>query len=528
MPVRTHMQFGNRARAAMRRGIMEGLRLVETTLGPRGRMVVMHTVFGDPFSVIPPKLSRDGETVLAAAEIGSPIERIGIHLLQRVASEMRSEVGDGTTTCIVLAGHLALEMLSLIERGISPDDMVADLEEALPILLSELRTLARSVAPEILLRLPHSIGGGSTHLGEWVVQALDAVGFQGRVHVAVDDRLEAPPFRLEIQQEATFHWPLAEPHLCSAEGPALLCLSQQPLEDVQATVSLLEHAHEQECGIVFVAPGYSEPVLELLTLNVQQGTVPITALRIPHTSDWRTIILHDLAFLSQGEVVDVIAGATYNTVKYGSIESLLLADEQVSLRFRPVPEQQMRQRVNILQTALARLSSPLERERIQERLSFLLPTATLWLAAPTQVLAANRVTLAYNALAWVRAAVSGGVVPGGGVALWQLGRRMEGSTNPVHLALARALVAPLQVILRNAGVEYAFIRASLSDGTSVYDVEKREVVDPWQVGLLDPVPVIEQCIRKAISMSSLLARTETCLVQEPVEAAISTYERAAR
>jgi len=491
-------------------------------------MVVMHTVFGDPFSVIPPKLSRDGETVLAAAEIGSPIERIGIHLLQRVASEMRSEVGDGTTTCIVLAGHLALEMLSLIERGISPDDMVADLEEALPILLSELRTLARSVAPEILLRLPHSIGGGSTHLGEWVVQALDAVGFQGRVHVAVDDRLEAPPFRLEIQQEATFHWPLAEPHLCSAEGPALLCLSQQPLEDVQATVSLLEHAHEQGCGIVFVAPGYSEPVLELLTLNVQQGTVPITALRIPHTSDWRTIILHDLAFLSQGEVVDVIAGATYNTVKYGSIESLLLAYEQVSLRFRPVPEQQMRQRVNILQAALARLSSPLERERIQERLSFLLPTATLWLAAPTQVLAANRVTLAYNALAWVRAAVSGGVVPGGGVALWQLGRRMEGSTNPVHLALARALVAPLQVILRNAGVEYAFIRASLSDGTSVYDVEKREVVDPWQVGLLDPVPVIEQCIRKAISMSSLLARTETCLVQEPVEAAISTYERAAR
>lgn len=524
MPVRTHIRIGSEARSAIKQGILMGLRLVETTLGPRGRMVVMHTVFGDPFSVIPPKLSRDGETVLAAAEIGRPVERVGIHLLQNLAAEMRTEMGDGTTTCIVLAGHLAVETLSLIERGIAPTDIAASLEEALPILLDELHAHARPSTPELLLRIPGYAGGG-THLGEWILQALDAVGYQGNIQVAVDDQPGASPFRLELQQGVTFHWPLAGPHLNTAYGSALLALIQQPLENVQAAITLLELAHKHDKGILFIAPGYSEAVLELLTLNARQETIPITALRVPHTPDWRNVIFQDLALLSRGQVIDSVAGITANTVNLGRVEHISLEDDHVSLSFEPIPTEQLSQQIQALQGALAHNPTPLERERLEERLRFILPAATLWLSAPTQVLAANRVTIAQNALSCVRAAAKSGVVPGGGVTLWQLGHRIPDRVGLARPALEKALASPLYAILRNAGVEYASVQASLCGGASVFDVQKQGIVNPWEVGLLDPVSLLEQCIHKAISLSILLARTEVSLVQEPVESPIITYEQ---
>ena len=133
----------------------------------------------------------------------------------------------------------------------------------------------------------------------------------------------------------------------------------------------------------------------------------------------------------------------------------------------------------------------------------------------------DRVDDALNA---TRAAVQEGVVVGGGVALVQGGKALEGlkgenSDQEAGIAIVRrALEAPMRQIAENAGVDGAVVAGKVresDDRTFGFNAQTEEYGDMFKFGVIDPAKVVRTALEDAASVAGLLITTEAMIAEKP-------------
>jgi chaperonin GroEL len=160
----------------MGRGVSIVGTAVATTLGPKGRNVVIQSPSG-------PIVTKDGVTVAKHIELEDPYEDLGAQLCKQVSAKTNDVAGDGTTTATVLANALVSAGLKYISSGGNPISVKIGMENAAEKVVGIIERLAKPIESKEQITFVATISGNEVEVGQIVADAMEAVGKDGVITI---------------------------------------------------------------------------------------------------------------------------------------------------------------------------------------------------------------------------------------------------------------------------------------------------------------------------------------------------------
>lgn len=524
--------FQPAARRALQRGIHQIVEAVRPTLGPRARTVASASLLGDHKA---PELLEDGGLV-ARRIIGipDPDENMGAMLVRNLLWRVHEQVGDGTATAAVLFRAVFDRGLRYVAAGGNAMQLRRTLaEDGLRAVLSALGGMARPVHGKAqLARLAESICG-DRELARMLGEIFDILGPYGHLEIEAGRSRQV---EREYAEGIVWRTSLLSRHLTTdaaspiarLENPLVL-VSDAEVDDPAALLPALELAIQSRAsGLVLVAGKLSDNAVGLLVAN--RAKLKVIAVKSPGMgSEEQADALADLAVLTGGRAFLRAAGDSLARVQAGDLGRVRRAwAERTS--FGVVggggDPRALRRHIADLRAAFQVADDAAERTRLQQRIGKLLGgSATLRVGGATETEVNVRKALAQRSADALRAAVGGGVVPGGGTALLAcrpavqrlLDRTDDPDARAAYRLLIEALAEPARAILANAGEEPGR-RLGEAERTGPgfgFDVVSGQVVNMAEAGILDALAVQRAVAHAAIS-SAALALTVEALVHRRV------------
>src|SRR3954469_23005049 len=422
------LHFNQQARRLLQAGVDELANTVKVTLGPKGRNVVLERLAGAPV------ITNDGVSIAREIELTDQFKNMGAQLVREVANKTSDLTGDGTTTATLLAQAIVREGMRALEDGANPVLLRRGIEEATAALVAELRRMARPVQGRDELRHIATIAAKEDEvIGEAVADALDRVGAEGVVTIEESD---LPGIGVDFVEGMHVENGWVSPYMAGDrarmetvfEDPYIL-MTTKPISHAQDLLPALDQVMKAPRPLVILAEKVDGSALGMLVANNQHQTLQAVAVRAPGFGHRRIDHLGDLAAFTGGQVIAEEAGLTLAHVKPESLgrarRVIVTADSTTFIEGGGSPEA-VAARLAEIRAELARASEPRDVEVLQERLARLSrPLAVIGVGAPTDVVLKERMRRTEGALAATQAAVSEGIVPGGGTALLRSGPALD-------------------------------------------------------------------------------------------------------
>ncbi|MDD2722582.1 MAG: chaperonin GroEL [Methylovulum sp.] len=523
-------------------GINQVARAVAVTYGSVGPTVmIQHRTDG-----MMPVFTRDGVTVANAVVIQDRIADLGGRMLRDVAGAMSRQVGDGTTTAIVLAQALAQGCLKSVAAGFHPMQLKKGLDVALAVVEKYLLDNAvTSGASDWVEKIALVASKNETKAGKLIAQALSELGLQRELTFLPGNGLED---ELAIVDGIQYGQGYLSPYFVTdktraeavLENPYILFYDRE-ISDLMALVPILEQVKAEGRPLLVIAEDVVDKALTGLLLNHVRGIFKVVAVKPPGFGDKRVNRLRDLALLAGGEAILDLPGLS------GVLERVGL--EQLGQAQRAVITESSTTIIGATgePAAIAQLSENLRQEaelilakkpgvgsatgnkhdfdELQERLALLSgKTGTFSVGGNTDFEIKERMVRIENAYLSARAALAEGVLPGGGVALYHCGEVLEkaiaenaGQQQGFHI-LQQALAAPLLTIIQNANLNTETVIDRLSkpgDNHITVNTENQCYGNFLEIGIIDPVKVMRLALRNAVSVVGTLITSETVVMEVP-------------
>jgi len=514
--------FNFEARQALARGVDQVADLVKVTLGPKGRNIVIEQRIGYPI------ITKDGVTVAKHVNLPDPKENMGARLCREVASQTNHEVGDGTTTSIVLAQALVQGGLLLVEAGADPILLKKGMEQAVQHVCAEIERVSVPATAEKVLQVA-SIAGKSLLIGELIAQGMDRVGANGMI--TVQETIEGRTF-LEGTEGMELEGGYLSPYFVSEgekmavqlENPYVL-LIDQVIDNIQQVKRVLNWCAWEKKPLLIVAHQVSKDVLGLLISHNQNGEGKAIAVQTPGYGSYRLGILEDLAVVTGGSVIVKMLGMSLaNTEKsmLGRAEKIIVERHKTIVIGGSGKAELKEKQIRSLKVLLRQTSGSEAKEKLQERIARLSGgMAVIRVGAETKIALRELKDRVIDALQASKAAVESGVVPGGGSIFMRAAKvlaELQALTTDEQAGISliqSALEVPLRQIVTNAGGngnKIVEMSRSLEDGRG-YDAMSGKFVDMMAAGIVDPAKVSATALRKAMGIASILLTTESLIAK---------------
>ncbi|MFT6452899.1 MAG: chaperonin GroEL [Halocynthiibacter sp.] len=521
------VKFGTDARNRMLRGVNVLADAVKVTLGPKGRNVVIEKSFGAP------RITKDGVTVAKEIDLEDKFENMGAQMVKEVASRTNDEAGDGTTTATVLAQAIVREGLKSVAAGMNPMDLKRGIDTAVATVVAAMKAAARPVADSDEVAQVGTISAnGEAEIGRQIADAMQKVGNEGVITVEENKGLETETTVVEGMQ---FDRGYLSPYFVTnadkmiAElDDCLVLLHEKKLSSLQPMVPLLEAVIQSQKPLLIIAEDVEGEALATLVVNKLRGGLKIAAVKAPGFGDRRKAMLQDLAILTGGQVISEDLGMKLESVTMdmlGSAKTIKITKDETTIVDGHGDKKEIEARVAQIRTQIEETTSDYDREKLQERVAKLAGgVAVIRVGGMTEIEVKERKDRVDDALNATRAAVQEGVIVGGGVALVQAGKKLEGlkganSDQDAGIAIVRrALEAPLRQIAENAGVDGAVVAGKVRESNDVnfgFNAQTEEYGDMFKFGVIDPVKVTRTALEDAASISGLLITTECMIADKP-------------
>jgi len=518
------LHFNHDARRRLQAGVDELADAVKVTLGPKGRNVVLERLTGAP------TITNDGVSIAREIELSDPFKNMGAQLVREVATKTSDLTGDGTTTATLLAQGIVREGMRTIDEGANPMLLRHGIEVATECVVTHLRMQARPVSGRDDLRHVATIAGKEDELiGEAVAEALDHVGEEGVVTV---EESPLPGISVEFVEGMLVENGLVSPYMATDqtrmetvyEDPYIF-MTTKPISAVQDLMPLLDQVMKQPRPLVILAEKVDGAALGMLVHNSAHGTLEAVAVRAPGFGHRRIAHLKDLAAFTGGEVITEEAGLTLENVRreyLGSARRVIVTEHSCTFVEGAGTPEAIETRLGQIRNEAERAPHENDREIARERLAKLASRlAVIHVGGATDVVLNEKRHRTEGALAATRAAVSEGIVPGGGTALLRAEEALEGLELEGDYAtgadlVRRVLSEPLYWIATNAGYDGRAaidqVRA-MSNGGGL-NALTGEFGDMLEGGVIDPVRVTRLTIENAASVAALLLTTEAVVAEE--------------
>ena len=523
------VKFGTDARNRMLKGVNILADAVKVTLGPKGRNVVLDKSFGSP------RITKDGVSVAKEIELDDKFENMGAQMVKEVASRTNDEAGDGTTTATVLAQAIVKEGMKSVAAGMNPMDLKRGIDLATSKVVEAIKAAARPVNDSDEVAQVGTISAnGEASIGRQIADAMQKVGNEGVITVEENKGLETETTVVEgMQFDRGYLSPyfVTNPDKMIADlEDCMVLLHEKKLSSLQPMVPLLEQVIQSQKPLLIIAEDVEGEALATLVVNKLRGGLKIAAVKAPGFGDRRKAMLQDIAILTGGQVISEDLGMKLESVTMdmlGSAKKITITKDETTIVDGAGEKAEIEARVAQINTQIGETTSDYDREKLQERLAKLAGgVAVIKVGGMTETEVKERKDRVDDALNATRAAVQEGVIVGGGVALVQAGKSLDGLTGEnsdqnAGIAIVRkALEAPLRQIAENAGVDGAVVAGKVRESTDLtfgFNAQTEEYGDMFKFGVIDPAKVTRTALEDAASIAGLLITTEAMVADLPAK-----------
>jgi len=521
------VKFDTDARNRMLKGVNVLADAVKVTLGPKGRNVVIDKSFGAP------RITKDGVTVAKEIELEDKFENMGAQMVKEVASRTNDEAGDGTTTATVLAQAIVREGLKSVAAGMNPMDLKRGVDLATVKVVEAIKNASREVKDSDEVAQVGTISAnGEADIGQQIAGAMQKVGNEGVITVEENKGLET---ETDVVEGMQFDRGYLSPYFVTNADKmtveledAIILLHEKKLSSLQPMVPLLEQVIQSQKPLLIIAEDVEGEALATLVVNKLRGGLKIAAVKAPGFGDRRKAMLQDLAILTGGQVISEDLGMKLESVTMdmlGSAKKVSITKDETTVVDGAGEKAEIQARVAQIRNQIEETTSDYDREKLQERVAKLAGgVAVIRVGGMTETEVKERKDRVDDALNATRAAVQEGIVVGGGVALVQAGKHLEGVTGDnndqnVGISIVRkALEAPLRQIAENAGVDGSVVAGKIRESNDLkfgFNAQTEEYGDMFKFGVIDPAKVVRTALQDAASIAGLLITTEAMVADKP-------------
>ncbi|BDT94368.1 60 kDa chaperonin [Nocardia sputorum] len=520
------IEFDEKARRALERGVDKLADAVKVTLGPRGRHVVLAKSFGGP------TVTNDGVTIARDIELEDPFENLGAQLVKSVATKTNDVAGDGTTTATVLAQALVRAGLKNVAAGANPIAVGSGIAKAADAVSEALLALATPVSGEQAIAQVATVSSRDEEIGEMVGKALTTVGKDGVVTVEESSTLQT---ELVVTEGVQFDKGYLSPYFVTDPDSqqavledVFVLLHREKISSLPDFLPLLEKIAESGKPVLIIAEDVEGEALSTLVVNAIRKTIKAVAVKAPFFGDRRKAFLDDLAVVTGGTVVNPDLGISLREAgldALGKARRVVVTKDDTTIIDGAGSAADVQARVAQLRREIESTDSDWDREKLEERLAKLAGgVAVIKVGAATETALKERKYRVEDAVSAAKAAVEEGIVPGGGTALVQAaGKLVElrdslSGDEAVGVEVVRtALQAPLYWIATNAGLDGAVVVSKVAEGKDGFNAATLTYGDLLTDGVVDPVKVTRSAVVNAASVARMVLTTESAVVDKPAE-----------
>jgi chaperonin GroEL len=520
-----------------RRRVLAGARVlyeaVSTTMGPKGRNVVLSKSYGAP------TVTHDGVTVAKGVELGDVDDetlgyKVGAELIKQAASKMNDVAGDGTTTVTVLTYNILYEANKLIAAGHNPMLLRKGLEAAAQTVIAKLDGLREDIqGKKSRIAEVATISAGDAEIGSLIADVMDKIGRDGVVTVEEGQSLT---LESEVVEGFTFDKGFVSVYMVTDtarmeavyDKPAIL-ITDRKISSIQEFLPVLEKlAQSGKKDLVIIAEDVEGEALGTLVLNRLKGVFNTVAIKAPGFGDRRKEILEDIAVLTGATVISEDRGITFDNAELsmiGSARKVIVGKEDTTIIEGTGAAAEIQARVKQINAQIDQSKSEYDREQLEKRRAALSgKVAVIKVGGATETEIEEKKFRVDDAVAAVKAALSEGVVAGGGVTLINLSSAVAIDKNDDDAVAAgktllkKALEQPFRILLTNAGLnadEWLPQVKQSKPGMGLDVTAPKGIIDLKAAGIVDPARVTKEALLNAVSIAGTSMTMGALVVEVP-------------
>ncbi len=401
--------------------------------------------------------------------------------------------------------------------------------------VDELRSLSRPVKTRNEKAQVATIAAhNDTAIGELVAQAMDKVGDEGVITVEESKTTETV---LDVVEGMQFDRGYLSPYFVtdpqnmeSVLEDACVLLTDRKINILKDLIPLLEQAAKSGRSVLFVADDVESEALATLVLNQMRGILKSVAVKAPGFGDRRKAMLQDMAVLTGGTLISEDLGLRLEGVRLeqlGHAKRVVVDSATTTIIGGLGDRKAIDVRIAQIRHEIEKANSDYDREKLQERLAKLSGgVAVIRVGAPAESEMKAKKEALDDAISATKAAVAEGIVPGGGMALLKimpaverLEKQCDGDERTGVQILRHALEAPTRQIAENSAVDGGVVVSRMTEaaGNVGFDAARKQYVDLFEAGIVDPTKVLRVALENAVSVAGVLLLTEATMTENPDE-----------
>jgi len=501
------LHFGKDGQSKLISGITKLSDAVSSTLGPMGNTVLIES----PQHTHGITVTKDGVTVAKSIQLLDPVENLAVKIMKEAADRTAVEAGDGTTTAIVITQGIVRAGLEKIKPQDNKTQILRDIVKASEGVIKKLAKQAQPVSDKKLLDVATISSNNDPEVGGIIADTYKAVGEHGIVTVEksqTSDTTFETTHGIKIDRGYSSHL-FVNNHKkdeCILEDVHIL-VCDGDVNNILSIERVLKPIIAENKKLLIVAP-CSQNVINTLAANVMKNNLKLCTISPPNFGYKQHELMNDIA---------LSVGATYFSEKTGDDLSLINfsdlgkakkvivgADQTIILKDDDhVDQSEIDKRVDELWQAHKGTTKKIDKEFIASRIASLTGgVGVIRVGGATDLEQKELIDRVDDAVCAVRSALVEGILPGGGVALYQIGIEMMKSQKIADAILGEAIIQPLKQIFCNAGLPYG--KDDVTIGTNVKTGETGDMI---KMGIIDPMKVTKTALQNAVAVANTILST---------------------
>lgn len=513
--------YGMEARQALEKGVDKLANTVKITLGPKGRNVVLDRKFACPL------ITNDGVTIAKEIDLEDPFENMGAQLIKEVSIKTNDVAGDGTTTACILAQAIIKEGLKNFVAGANPIILKKGIVKATNFVVDKLNKMSKKVVDSNSISQVGGISAGDEEIGKLISSAMQKVGNDGVITIEESKTMETTLTIVEGMQfdrgyMSAYFCTDTEKQIINLENPLIL-VTDKKINSINEILPILEEVIKIGQKLLIICEDIDNETLATLIVNKMRGAINLACVKAPEFGENRTNLLEDIAILTGAKFISNEYYKDFSNVgstDLGTAKIVKINKDSTTIVEGGGRQEEIIKRKNQIKEKLLQNSSDYDKEKLQERLAKLTGgVAIINVGASTEVEMQEKKLRIEDALSATKAAVSDGIVPGGGIALIKCYNDLKdfistlnGDEKTGAEIILKSIFAPLNQISINAGVDAGVVIDKVLNNNDLdfgYDALTNTYGNMFSKGIIDPTKVTKTALLNASSVASTLLTTES-------------------
>lgn len=509
------IKFGQTARNKMAEGIKILNDAVRSTIGPKGRNIVIEQDFGAPIII------NDGVSIAKAINLKDKYANLGAELIKEAASKTNDLAGDGTSTAVVLASNLILNGIKYLDQGVNPVDIRNGFEYYLPIILNYIQANSVKVKSIDDIKQIATISSGSNEIGSIIAEAYNAVGYDGEVSVE-----ESQGYETYLQTTigyaydrgyASSYMAMSKDSNLAILEDAKVLVTDKKIASMKEILTFLEDAAKSGKPLLIVCDDIEPEVLNTIVMNKLRGVFNVVITKAPSFGDKKIKLLTDIAIATNAHFVALERGENLSSSSLdvlGSAKKIIVDQIHTLIIEGGSDKEIIDEYVANLRKEQAMSTSSYDKEQLATRIAHLTSgVAVIKCGARTEVELKEKKLRLEDALCATSSSLKTGTNEGGGKVFYELSQTLV--DNPLYHTsyeiIKETLKVPFRQIVENAGKNFDEIK-SLVNKEKWYNCATDEIVNLRSAGVIDPTGVLVNAIANALSIAGSFLTTEGAII----------------